>query len=111
VTTARASGIGAILLIVSIVAAGCQSTTPPSRGSTSASPRITGSRIWFAPLPANRSPAGTVLVPQHGSVDYDYLFTPGAPWTRAAARVQVFKLYAQFLEYAASDSELRKQPR
>jgi hypothetical protein len=74
---------------------------------TSASPKLTGSRIWFAPFPPNHSLGGTEVPPRIGSLDYDGLFTPTAPWTRAAARVQVFKLYAPFLEGAASDSELR----
>ncbi len=35
------------------------------------------------------------------------LFAPGAAWDRAAARIQVFKLYGEWVAYDATDSELR----
>jgi hypothetical protein len=32
-----------------------------------------------------------------GSVDYLDLFAPGAEWTGASSRIQVFKMYTQML--------------
>jgi uncharacterized protein (TIGR03437 family) len=47
--------------------------------------------IWFAPIiPA----AWNNMI---GSVDYLDLFSPGAPWTTASSRIQVFKMYTQML--------------
>jgi uncharacterized protein (TIGR03437 family) len=47
--------------------------------------------IWFAPLiPA----AWNGMI---GSVDYLDLFTPGADWTTASSRIQVFKMYTQMI--------------
>ena len=47
--------------------------------------------IWFAPI----NPA--VWNNMIGSADYLELFTPGAPWTTASSRIQVFKMYTQML--------------
>src|SRR5689334_3979504 len=44
--------------------------------------------VWFTPLPSAKHPVGFF-----GSVDYMSLFSPSAPWKRAASHVQVFKLY------------------
>jgi hypothetical protein len=47
--------------------------------------------IWFSPIiPA----AWNNMI---GSVDYLGLFDPGAPWTTASSRIQVFKMYTQML--------------
>jgi hypothetical protein len=47
--------------------------------------------IWFSPIiPA----AWNNMI---GSVDYLDLFAPGAPWTTASSRIQVFKMYTQML--------------
>jgi hypothetical protein len=47
--------------------------------------------IWFSPIvPA----AWNNMI---GSVDYLDLFDPGAEWTTASSRVQVFKMYTQML--------------
>ena len=60
-------------------------------------------RLSFAPLdPILRPEVGI-----RGSRDYMDLFRAGAPWGAAAAHINVFKLYPQFLE-RASDAELRR---
>ena len=38
-----------------------------------------------------------------GSLDYQQLFTPSAPWTEAASHIAVFKLYPQFVMKATVD--------
>jgi hypothetical protein len=58
-------------------------------------------QIWFTPMdPIVRPPlhAG-------GAVDYMALFAPDAPWPRAAAHIQVFSLYPQFVGWG-SDADL-----
>jgi uncharacterized protein (TIGR03437 family) len=47
--------------------------------------------IWFSPI----SPAAWNNI--IGSVDYLDLFAPGAAWTTASSRIQVFKLYPEML--------------
>jgi hypothetical protein len=47
--------------------------------------------IWFSPI----SPAAWNNM--IGSVDYLDLFAPGAAWTTASSRIQVFKLYPEML--------------
>lgn len=100
-------GAGFILLVIAVAVAGCQPATPSPQAATSPSPKSSGPQIWFAPFPPNHSLGGTEAPPRLGSVDYDDLFNPRAAWSQAARRVQVFKLYAPFLEGAASDNELR----
>jgi len=47
--------------------------------------------IWFCPIiPATWNNF-------IGSVDYLDLFAPGAPWTSASSRIQIFKMYTQML--------------
>lgn len=48
--------------------------------------------VWFAPIWDN------TRVPPYGASDYFALFTPNAPWGKAAAHVSVFKLYAHMLD-------------
>jgi len=61
--------------------------------------------IWFAPI----SPAAWNN--NIGSVDYLDLFTPGAEWTAASSRIQVFKLYPEMLSpiFAGSFSDATLQ--
>ena len=65
--------------------------------------------IWFAPAdPAVRTWAGD----RNGSADYMELFSPAAPWTQAASRVHVFKMYSsvfllQHLAGSLTDAQLR----
>ncbi len=61
--------------------------------------------IWFAPI----SPAAWNNM--IGSVDYLDLFAPGAPWTKASSRIQVFKMYTQMLSptFAGSFSDATLQ--
>ncbi|MGH2607364.1 MAG: hypothetical protein ACRDG5_12300 [Anaerolineales bacterium] len=60
---------------------------------------------WFAPLPPMPTGAGR---PFTGSDDFMALFEPDAPWAEAAARIQVFKLYGEWVAYHASDAQLRQ---
>jgi hypothetical protein len=48
--------------------------------------------VWFAPIWDN------TRVPPYGASDYFALFSPNAPWAKAAAHVSVFKLYAHMLD-------------
>jgi hypothetical protein len=43
-----------------------------------------------------------------GSEDFMSLFEPEAPWHTAASRVQVFKLYGEWVAYHATHDELRQ---
>jgi hypothetical protein len=60
---------------------------------------------WFAPLPPMPTSDGR---PFTGSDDFMALFEPEAPWKEAAGRIQVFKLYGEWVAYHASDAELRQ---
>ena len=52
--------------------------------------------VWFSPLdPIVRQEVG-----YGGSPQYVQLFDPAAPWTQAASRVQVFKIYPQWITQA-----------
>lgn len=54
--------------------------------------------IWFAPLPPLPIVDGR---PFTGSDDYIKLFDPDAPWQTAASRIQVLKLYGEWVGYAS----------
>jgi len=58
--------------------------------------------VWFTPLPYAKHPDGSF-----GSHDYMNLFSPAAPWQKAASHVRVFKVYAEGVN-ALSDADLRK---
>jgi hypothetical protein len=48
---------------------------------------------WFAPIGA------TTAIPEvQGATDYFDLFSPAAPWSKAASHVTVFKMYARMLD-------------
>jgi len=53
--------------------------------------------VWFAPLPPLPVVPGRSFT---GSDDFMKLFEPDAPWQAAAGRVQVFKLYGEWVGYA-----------
>ncbi len=65
--------------------------------------------VWFGPQdPALRTWSGI-----SGSVDYMDLFSPTAPWSGAAAHVQVFQVYPSvfvdgFLSNSLSDDDIRR---
>jgi hypothetical protein len=80
---------------------------PPQTRAQSPVPK-TDRTVWFAPLdmvPRRDTPFwGTYA----GSVDYLDLFRDDAAWSSAAARVDVFKFYPQFMGVnTPSDAELR----
>ena len=60
--------------------------------------------IWFAPLPPMPTGPAREFT---GSDDFMRLFSPGAGWDSAAARIDVFKLYGEWVAYHATDAELR----
>ncbi len=60
--------------------------------------------VWFAPLPPMPTGPGREFT---GSDDFLSLFESGAPWTAAAAHVNVFKLYGEWVAYHATAAELR----
>jgi len=60
-------------------------------GTVCSAQSTTTQTIWFSPI----SPAAWNNM--IGSVDYLDLFAPGAPWTTASSRIQVFKLYPEML--------------
>jgi hypothetical protein len=59
---------------------------------------------WFAPLPPLPTGPGR---PFTGAEDFLRLFDEEAPWGLAAERLQVFKLYGEWVAYQATDEELR----
>ena len=59
---------------------------------------------WFAPLPPLAIVEGRNFT---GSDDFINLFQADAPWQNAADRVQVFKLYGEWVAYKATDAQLR----
>ena len=60
--------------------------------------------IWFCPLdPILRPEVG-----YGGSPQYMQLFVPDAPWTQAASRINVFKIYPQWIS-EATDADLKAQ--
>ncbi len=61
--------------------------------------------IWFAPLPPMATGPGRPFI---GSEDFMDLFTPDAPWGEAASRIQVFKLYGEWVAYNATDAQLKQ---
>jgi len=60
---------------------------------------------WFAPLPPMPERPGR---PYIGSDDFMDLFSPDAPWQRAARHIQVFKLYGEWVLGAATDGQLKQ---
>lgn len=67
-------------------------------------PDLAGELAWFAPLPPLITGEGR---PFTGSGDFMDLFVDGADWEAAAAHLEVFKLYGEWVAYGASDAELR----
>jgi hypothetical protein len=78
--------------------------TTPSTTTLPANPDLGGDAVWFAPLPPMPTDAGR---PFTGSDDFMDLFQPGAPWEGAAAGIQVFKLYGEWVAYHATPDQLR----
>ena len=108
-------GIVAVALVFAISAC-TQGTASPSSihsGSTSGSavassdptPADLSARplVWFAPLPPLPTGPGR---PYTGSDDFMDLFSADAPWPQAADRIDVFKLYGEWVDYV-SVPELR----
>lgn len=57
--------------------------------------------VWFAPLPPLPTGPGR---PYTGSDDFMALFEAEAPWASAAARIDVFKLYGEWVDFTDSAS-------
>ncbi len=60
--------------------------------------------IWFAPLPPLSIGPGR---PYTGSDDFMSLFTPDADWGPSGDRIDVFKLYGEWVAYKATLPELQ----
>ena len=75
-------------------------TTGPA---STTSPLSSCPLVWFAPLGPRADHMGF-----GGSVDYYDLFKPGAAWPIAASRVDVFMVYATWVDYYSTDAELRQ---
>ena len=73
------------------------STVPPL-------PDLSGDLTWFAPLPPMPTDVGR---PFTGSDDFMDLFAPDAPWEAVASRLDVFKLYGEWVAYHATPEQLR----
>jgi hypothetical protein len=85
------SGLAALALLASGSAA---RAAPPGKA-----------KVWFAPLPPDRPGTDASFV---GSEDFMALFSPRAPWKRAAGRVDVFKLYGGWVARGTTDAWLRR---
>ncbi len=66
---------------------------------------ISRPQVWFCPLPPMRKHSGRNFI---GSDDYMDLFTEGAAWDEAAARVRVFELYGEWVSETATNEQLRQ---
>lgn len=66
--------------------------------------RAAAPQIWFCPL----DPIFRPEVNYGGSPQYMSLFNPSAAWTQAASRVDVFKIYPQWIG-SATDADLQVQ--
>jgi hypothetical protein len=60
---------------------------------------------WFGPLPPLPIVDGR---PFTGSDDFMRLFEPDAPWQRTAEKIQVFKLYGEWVSNHRGDAQLKK---
>jgi hypothetical protein len=60
---------------------------------------------WFAPLPPMPERPGRRYT---GSSDFMALFSPDAPWQKAARHIQVFKLYGEWVYGSATDKQLKQ---
>jgi len=60
--------------------------------------------FWFSPLPPLPVAEGRSFT---GSLDFMDLFIPDASWKYVSSKIQVFKLYGEWVAYEASDEELR----
>lgn len=72
---------------------------------------VAGTSVWFKPFPAELA---AVWGMQIGSDDYRRLFDTGAPWSQAAAAIDVFEYPWQWLddpnpEARVEDEELRRE--
>ena len=79
-------------------------TLPTAKAGPPWTPPTARPLVWFAPLDPYPRPLanGVTLV---GSPDFLDLFSPSAPWPDAAAHVNIFKLYPQFIDHV-SDADL-----
>ncbi len=82
-------------------------SAPPSPSATLDSSKRP--LVWFAPMPPWQPAAGLPFI---GSSDFMNMFPEGAPWTEAAYRVRVLKLYGNWITGnwgpQPTDSDLRR---
>ena len=78
--------------------------SPPLSPTPRQTPDLTARPlVWFAPLPPYVPHMG-----YGGSEDYFDLFGPGAPWSKAAGRVGIFKIYASWVQNYATPEQLQQ---
>lgn len=107
------------LLIASLACNLSASSTPPStiQATSTAKPLSTPTipakppnlshdpLYWFGPLPPLPVVEGRPFI---GSEDFLQLFEPEAEWQTAADRIQVFKLYGEWVSNHPADVQLKK---
>ena len=84
------------------------SATPgsPTQQPTSKPPDLTHHPLyWFGPLPPLPQYPGRQFI---GSEDFMQLFEADAPWERTADKIQVFKLYGEWVSNHPSDAQLKQ---
>ena len=96
--------------MVAVVVAACTGTSSPAlepsaSGEASASAEPTPADLsarpltWIAPLPPLPTGPGREYI---GSEDFLNLFEAGAPWEQAAERIDVFKLYGEWVDFTTA---------
>jgi hypothetical protein len=114
-----------IVAAACLLLAGCSAAAPvaPTRTSPAATlPAVTATAtwaaaaypapdlakrplVWFGPLPPLKVHEKR---PFTGSLDFMQLFQPDAQWPKAAGRVQVFKLFGEWVSESATGGELKQ---
>ncbi len=80
-------------------------STGPATTTTFPPADLSGELAWFAPLPPLPVGPGREFT---GSDDFMGLFATDAPWEAAAAHLQVFKLYGEWVAYGATPTQLAR---
>jgi hypothetical protein len=85
---------------------GVESQTPLPQTQVVRRPDLTHTPLyWFAPLPPLPVVPGRPFI---GSEDFLQLFDPNAAWQTASGRIQVFKLYGEWVSNHPADAALKQ---